>query len=512
MDGGLTVGYTYSETGEYRLDEITFVLRNGNEMAKGNLIYVKHPKKGLPVVYQVTKVYPHKRVRDYEESLLKEGHIIDDPDDITIHVTAYQWGWIDEDGSLRPLRYPLTPNTPVYCAEREVIANFTKPNGDWKLLLGTDPSSDLDVELGVYPLIRQSCLICGAVGTGKTTTAVSMVARAASLNPPVRFFIVDKDGEYTSLIERLGSEKALKVPWERFYQPSAIPWEDYFAEFGWQKTWWNAKILVKALKILYAQASPVTKQDLRRAVGYVAQSSLGFQKKEEEYEGYRQQVLNAINGSKLIPEGNMKPLDPVELLKDRYVVIMDISKGKDTWAQKHLVVAQVLRRIFNEALENRRFGCVIVLEEAMYYAPQRGVFEIGERESRKRLLALVKEIATNGGRNGVGLWIVTQRLATVEKTVVTQCANNVICHSLEDLDKQRLAEIVGEEFASLIGDLPQGEAIVKGTSLKCRFPIWVKVIPEVFPASTMTTPMSRFIHMELNSKQEAGIPVIISDD
>jgi DNA helicase HerA-like ATPase len=443
---------------------------------------------------------------------LKEGHIIDDPDDITIHVTAYQWGWIDEDGSLRPLRYPLTPNTPVYCAEREVIANFTKPNGDWKLLLGTDPSSDLDVELGVYPLIRQSCLICGAVGTGKTTTAVSMVARAASLNPPVRFFIVDKDGEYTSLIERLGSEKALKVPWERFYQPSAIPWEDYFAEFGWQKTWWNAKILVKALKILYAQASPVTKQDLRRAVGYVAQSSLGFQKKEEEYEGYRQQVLNAINGSKLIPEGNMKPLDPVELLKDRYVVIMDISKGKDTWAQKHLVVAQVLRRIFNEALENRRFGCVIVLEEAMYYAPQRGVFEIGERESRKRLLALVKEIATNGGRNGVGLWIVTQRLATVEKTVVTQCANNVICHSLEDLDKQRLAEIVGEEFASLIGDLPQGEAIVKGTSLKCRFPIWVKVIPEVFPASIMTTPMSRFIHMELNSKQEAGIPVIISDD
>jgi len=503
VDGSLAVGHTYSGTGDYQLDEITIVLMRGRELARGDLVYVRHPKNGSPVVYQVTRVYPHKRVREYEEALLREGRVIRDFEDTTVHAEAYQWGWIDGAGSLRPLRHPLPPNTPVFRAEREVVARFTKPNGDWKLLLGTDPSTDLDVELGVYPLIRQSCLICGAVGTGKTTTAVSMVCRAASLNPPVRFFIVDKDGEYTSLIDRLGPDKVLKVPWIRFFQPSDIPWEDYLAEFGWQKTWWNAKILVKALKILYAQAGAVNKVNLRRAVGYVSPDSLGFGKKAEEFENYRQQVLVAVNGSRLIPEGDLSPLDPVELLRGRRVVIMDLSQGRDTWAQKHLVVAQVLRRIFGEALENRRFGCVIVLEEAMYYAPQRGVFEIGTKESRGKLLGVVKEIATNGGRNGVGLWIVTQRLATVEKTVVTQCANNIICHSLEDLDKQRLGEIVGEEFVRLIGDLPQGEAIVKGTALKCRFPIWVKVLPEVYPASAIATPMSRFIHMEQASQAEA---------
>jgi len=117
---------------------------------------------------------------------------------------------------------------------------------------------------------------------------------------------------------------------------------------------------------------------------------------------------------------------------------MDLSQGKDTWSQKHLVVSQVLRKIFSEALENRKFGCIIVLEEAMYYAPQRGVFELGEKETRAKLLGVIKEIATNGGRNGVGLWAVTQRLSTVEKTVVTQCANNIICHGLEDIDKTRV--------------------------------------------------------------------------
>jgi hypothetical protein len=502
VDESLAVGYTYSPTGDYAIDEVTVVLKRGCELARGDLVYVIHPRNGSPVVYQATNVYPHKRVREYEEALLTEGRVIRDFDS-TVHAEAYQWGWMDEEGSLRPLRYPLPPNTPVFRAERDIVSRFTKPSGDWKLLLGVDPSTDLEVELGVYALIRQSCLICGAVGTGKTTTAISMVSRAASQTPPARFFVVDKDGEYASLVDRLGAECVLRVPWMRFFQPSEIPWEDYIAEFGWQKTWWNAKILVKALKILYASAGAITKESLRRALQYVSAESLGFGKKADEFESYRQQALNAVNGSRLIPDREARPLDPVELLGGRRVVVMDLSQGKDTWAQKHIVVAQVIRRIFNEALENRRFGCIIVFEEAMYYAPQRGVFEIGTKESRAKLLGVVKEIATNGGRNGVGLWIVTQRLATVEKTVVTQCANNVICHSLEDLDKQRLGEIVGEEFVKLIGDLPQGEAIVKGSALKCRFPIWVKVLPEAYPASAVATPESRFLNMELNSRGRA---------
>ena len=502
MDGGLRVGHTYSQTGEYGISEITVLLLRGLELAKGDLVYIEHPKNGCPVVYQVTRVYPHKRVREYEEALLRDGRVIDDFEDSTLHADAYQWGWMDEAGSLRPLRYPLQPNTPVYMAERDIIAQFTKPSGDWRILLGTDPGTDLDVELGMYSLIRQSCLICGAVGTGKTTTAVTMVARAASADPPVRFFIVDKDGEYTSLQERLGSDKVLRVPWSRFFEPGGIPWEDYVAEFGWQKGWWNAKILIHALKILYAQEVAVTKENLRRALDHVHPEKLGFNKKPEEFESYRMQVVSSVGTSRLIPDGEMEPLDPVELLRDRRVVLMDLSAGKDTWDQKHLVVAQVLRRVFGEALENRRFGCIILLEEAMYYAPQRGVFEIGEKESRGKLLGVIKEIATNGGRNGVGLWIVTQRLSTVEKTVVTQCANNVICHGLEDVDKARIAEIMGNEFAELIGDLPPGEAIVKGTALRCRFPIWVKVLAEVYPASSLSTPMSRFSYMESAGREQ----------
>jgi hypothetical protein len=92
MDGGLKVGHTYSLTGEYSIDKITVLLMRGRELAKGDLVYVKHPKNGSPVVYQVVKVYPHKRVREYEEALLTEGRVIDDAEDSSLHAEAYQWG------------------------------------------------------------------------------------------------------------------------------------------------------------------------------------------------------------------------------------------------------------------------------------------------------------------------------------------------------------------------------------------------------------------------------------
>lgn len=504
------LGYTFSDTGEYLLDTVTLVLKKEMEVAKGDLVYVHHPKTDAPVVYQVVKVYPHKRVREYEELLLKEGKVVPDWEDSAVRVETYQWGWLDEEGRLRSLRYPLQPNIPVYKAGKEIVARFTKPEGSWRILLGRDLSCDLEVELDLHNLIRQSCLICGSVGTGKTTTALAMILRATRSQPPVRFFIIDKDGEYVSLLERLGPEKGVSVPWIRFFRASDIGFEDFLAEFGWQRSWWISKILMESLQILRSSGWVLTKRGLIKAIQQVDSMQMGFNKKADEFEDYKRQVAIAVAYSRLIPEEDLTPLDPVELLNRYQIVIMDLSQGRDSWAQKHIVVSQALKRIFSEALENQGFGCIVLLEEAMYYAPQRGVFDVGTMESRTKLLSVIKEIATNGGRNGIGLWVLTQRLATVDKTVVTQCANNIVCHALEDLDKQRLGEIVGQEFVSLLGGLPPGEAIVKGTSLKCRFPLWVKVTPEIYPASAQTTPIKRFREMASPPRTEEPKPIAVT--
>jgi len=494
----MRLGHTFSVSGDYCSSRITIIPEKNGEVAKGDLVYVEHPKNGLPVVYQITKIYSHKETRGYEEALLKEGSVIRDDERTTVRAEAYQWGWMDGE-AIRPLRHPLSPNTLVFKAEPNIIEEFTKPSSRWKILLGTDPSSGLDVELDLYYLIRQCCLICGAVGTGKTTTAISMIARAAQAEPPVKFLIVDKDGEYLSL-ESLFKDKVMRVPWLSFFRSDEIYPEDIVCEFGWQKGWWASKILMKALGYLRNAGQPLVKRSLIEAVEMVSDQSVGFRKSEVEFESYKKQVIEAIKFSGMIPNEHVNALDPVSLLNHYRIVIMDLSQGPNGWAKKHIVLTQVLTKIFHEALENSHFGCVIVLEEAMYYAPQWTQFSIGDNDSRGKLLSIVKEIATNGGRNGIGLWAVTQRLATVDKTIVTQCANNIICHALEDIDKKRLEEVVGENFIELLGSLPQGEAIVKGTAIKCKFPIWVKVEPELRPASAKSPPMLRFQMMATNEK------------
>jgi DNA helicase HerA-like ATPase len=492
-------GHTFSVSGDYGSTWITIVLEKGCEVAKGDLVYVEHPKNGLPVVYQITRISSHKDTRNYEEALLKEGSIIRDEERTTVRARAYQWGWMDGE-ALRPLRHSLVPNTPVYKAGSHIVEEFTKPSSSWKVLLGTDPSSGLDVELDLYYLIRQCCLVCGAVGTGKTTTAISLIARAAKAEPPVKFLIVDKDGEYSSLEDQFG-EGVIKVPWLQFFQPDDVCPEDLVSEFGWQVGWWNSKILLKALSYLRGSGQPLTKLGLAEAVKYVSAESVGFRKTEADFDGYKRQVVEAIKFSRMIPKEYVEPINPIDLIKQYRIVIMDLSQGPNGWSKKHVVLTQILTKVFHEALENSNFGCVIILEEAMYYAPQWTQFSIGDGDSRNRLLSIVKEIATNGGRNGIGLWIVTQRLSTVDKTVVTQCANNIISHALEDIDKKRLQEIVGDQFVELLGSLPQGEAIVKGTAIKCKFPLWVKVEPEIRPASAKSPPIVRFQAMALNEKQ-----------
>ena len=494
----MRIGYSFSITGDYPSDSMIIILEDGCEVAKGDLVYIEHPKKGLPLVYQITKVYSHKETRDYEEALLKEGSVIMDEERTTVRARAYQWGWMDGE-AIRPLRYPLPPNTPVFRAEPKIIEEFTKPSSKWKILLGVDPSSGLDVELDLYYLIRQCCLICGAVGTGKTTTAISMIKRAAQAEPPVKFLIVDKDGEYSSL-EMVFGERVKRIPWLSFFRSDDICPEELIGEFGWQRGWWTSKILTKALSYLQNKGQPLTKRNLTEIVESLSDESVGFRRSGEDFDNYKRQVIEAVRFSRMIPNEYVRALDPVDLINRHRIVIMDLSQGPNGWAKKHLVLTQVLKRVFYEALENSDFGCVIVLEEAMYYAPQWTQFSIGDKDSRSKLLSIVKEIATNGGRNGVGLWIVTQRLATVDKTVITQCANNTISHALEDIDKRRLQEVVGEHFVELLGSLPQGEAIMKGTALRCKFPIWVKVEPELRPASARSPPMLRFQAMAMKEK------------
>ncbi|MEM1831781.1 MAG: hypothetical protein QXJ97_09675, partial [Desulfurococcaceae archaeon] len=95
-------------------------------------------------------------------------------------------------------------------------------------------------------------------------------------------------------------------------------------------------------------------------------------------------------------------------------------------------------------------------------------------------------------------FVATQRPSLLSKTVSTQMGQNIIAHRVEDVDLQRLEEIMGG-IASRVRVLPRGWAIVKALASRIKEPLIVRVRPEAFPKSIGNTAYDRFLKSRLPS-------------
>jgi DNA helicase HerA-like ATPase len=83
----------------------------------------------------------------------------------------------------------------------------------------------------------------------------------------------------------------------------------------------------------------------------------------------------------------------------------------------------------------------------------------------------MKLVATTGPRNGVPLFIATQRLSEVDKFITTQMGQNLFAFRVEDVDLTRLREIVGSDIAYSTRMLPRGHCIYKGQAIRIQRPV-----------------------------------------
>jgi len=139
-------------------------------------------------------------------------------------------------------------------------------------------------------------------------------------------------------------------------------------------------------------------------------------------------------------------------------------------------------------------GLIAVIDEAHMLAPQSNEDFIGDHRLHKDIKNLLKSrIATTGPRNAMSLWLTTQRLAKLDKTLTTQTGQNLLAHGCEDVDFNRLIEIVGNEYANSARALPKGHALVKSTGLKLfGAPILVGIEKTINVKSADTSLLNRW--------------------
>ncbi len=132
-----------------------------------------------------------------------------------------------------------------------------------------------------------------------------------------------------------------------------------------------------------------------------------------------------------------------------------------------------LSSIMDWARLNRRARQVLlVLEEAHTIIPE--VFGAGFDANTQYVVNRIGQIALQGRKYGVGLLVVSQRTASVSKTILSQC-NTFFAHSLIDQTSLTFLESVfSHEHVKVIPNLRFLEFLAFGKAVRVERPILLR--------------------------------------
>lgn len=117
---------------------------------------------------------------------------------------------------------------------------------------------------------------------------------------------------------------------------------------------------------------------------------------------------------------------------------------------------------------------LIVLEEAHTVIPEASTMGLGDSDS-KGIVGKIAQIALQGRKYGVGLLVLTQRTATVSKTVLTQCNTVISFTGYDDTSMNFLRNVIGDNYVRMIPNLRPLQAVIFGKGVKSQRPILVNI-------------------------------------
>ncbi len=374
-------------------------------------------------------------------------------------------GYRDGQGLVKIPTLPFRPGAHVYRAEDPLIAEVLglKHRANSGAYVGMLRNHTLKVELDINQLVQRHVSVLAKTGGGKSYLLGVLIEEL--LRHHVMCVIIDPHGEYGSLrlaAEKNGVHARFGVESQGFgrqvqeYSPDVslnpqakpltfslrnIEPRELLVFMGLT----NVKSFLAPLKQLIervATANPdYTVHDLVRAAE--SGEGIAMETLHERLEYVEQTKLLGPAGTSL-----------KELVKKGEATLINL-RGVAPDVQE-LVVA----RIANTLFENRKKGNIdplfLVIEEAHNFAPQQGTATCSR---------ILKNIASEGRKFGLGLCVVTQRAARIDKSVLSQCNTQLILQVTNPLDLKAIAQSIEGLTAGMtemIQSLPVGVALITG--------------------------------------------------
>ena len=461
--------------GNVSTTEFRFAVRDAT-LKRLDYVQVEHPTDGA-LVAQVTEVTRETNM-SFEEAGRRYG---DGPVRDHLVGRARVIGFRDPAGRLQAPRTPVPAGAEVARVDGPLLAQVFGLRDTDGAFLGVVKGYDLRVVLDINTLVQKHVSILAKTGSGKSYVVGVLMEELIKRHVPI--VVIDPHGEHGSLARpnnsphdqgarrRFGvtprnyGEHIVEYSPDTAANPEAAPFtlestnldvRDIVELLGGELTNSQMGILHAAIRDLKAKGQDY---DLAAILDTVRESASNA----------KWNLVSALESLAALGLFTGKATTIESLIQPKKVSILNL-KGVSPEVQQ-LVVSITARRLF----EARKLGKVppfmLVLEEAHNFAPEKGMSTTATGQ-------VMRTVASEGRKFGMGLMCVSQRPAKVDKNVLSQCNTQIILKVTNPNDLKALASSV-EGFSSDSEDeiqrLPVGVAFVSHPRIS--IPVLVEVRP-----------------------------------
>lgn len=523
-----------------RVDTGTVVVRIDDEsklkqLQVNHLVALRSSKIGQFLIGLVTKIMRKAIIAPIDEDMPDEDNTIENVVKITLIGTH-----IDKVGTKENVFRRTLETVPEINAECFVI-NKEKLTGFMKAISSLAAGSENPLSIGTYvlddeahawldgnKLFQRHAVIVGSTGSGKSWTVARLIEQIASL-PSADALLFDIHGEYRKLAEKLDGVQPLKIagpsdndPIKSIFLPYWLLTYEEMIALMLDRSDMNAPNQARAFfdAVIEAKKTKLTEEGKKEILNnFTIDSPVPYdlnlvlnrikELDEEMVEGAKGQKQGPLFGKltrfiqRLTTKRSDKRLNflfsQIDDLQNyewfnsfahklmgfekniQGVKIIDFSEVPSDILPLILgLVARIVFSIQQWTNEDHRHPIVLFCDEAHLYISEKPASSIDESA-----LNSFERIAKEGRKYGIGLIVVSQRPADVNRTVLSQSSNYIamrLTNAEDQLVIKRLFPDSLGDFAELLPILDIGEALIVGDA--SLLPSRIKVtVPSVKPKS-----------------------------
>jgi hypothetical protein len=331
-------------------------------------------------------------------------------------------------GVLKNIRTPFEHEAEIIQATDEFIEKTIGLNTDDKNFIGViEHHPNLKINLDLKKAITKHIAILAKSGAGKSYTVGVILEEVMKKNIPI--VILDPHNEYSSLKYPNSEPRDLKrlekfgIKPEGFlgrvveYSP-APDLNPQAKAINLDINMLTPQSLVDSMpqKLSPAQQNIIFNVLANSATGRIDIDEIIFNVSAEESNA-KWSLISQLEQLKQLKLYSEDPVPLTEVVKFKQCSIISL-KGVDPFVSETFV-AGLLNNLFEARKKDEIPPFLLVLEECHNFCPERS---LGEKKASK----VIRTIAGEGRKFGLGLCLISQRPAKVDKNVVSQCTTQIL--------------------------------------------------------------------------------------